>query len=252
MNLLELRNFFYRVTGLYVSRGPAAIDRICFGDLLEAAMAVRPTGLKILQVGAYDGVSFDPIYQIGSTSASELFLVEPNPSAVIRLRRSYEHQHGVTIIETAITEEEGRDNTCLYRFSDFLIDRYPEFGGTSSLYRRHLEDAFERNRHRFGKDVQARDHISESRVRALTSEQLVDNFDLSDVDVLVIDTEGADWLVLKGLLNAGLAPGLVMFESRFLLAHHLEEALVRLHNLGYALRTLDGDTIGIRHWKQRD
>jgi FkbM family methyltransferase len=250
----KLRDLLFHWTGYYVSRkSPEALSiarsaarQIGFTDLVATAVAIRPRGLRVLQVGACDGVSFDPIFSALAGTSAEIILVEPNSAAVDRLRRAYAGTPNVTIVQAAILQGEGTSEATLYRFSDELIGVYPDFGGTSSLSYGHMEKAFERSRHRFGSDVELADNVIEEQVQAMSPRQILKKLNMNDVDILVIDVESMDWIVLEGFLNAELRPKLIQFESRFLLANHIEAALIRLHSLGYILRDARGDTIAIR------
>jgi len=255
----KLRDFVYKISGLYISKSAPKLqstlpqtsrlnfgDTLTFSDLVAAAVSVKPVGLSLLQVGAYDVSSFDPIYKISSVANVKLVLIEPNAAAVNRLRTAYKNSSDVTIIESAIIDGNAGAETNLYRFSEEAVSIYPDFGGTSSLSLKHLEDAFARNKFRFDIAAKFEDLIVVDTVSTLSSEDLLNKYDVKGMDVVVIDTEGADWLILKSLLSAGLRPSLLLFESRFLKSHEIEEALLTLNNLGYLLRDLGNDTAAIR------
>jgi len=260
---MKLRDLIFSCTGLYISRtspkpgpthGPAAskpkLDPelplgLAFGDLVAAALSFKTVPLRILQVGAYDGVSFDPIFDIVSKANVRRFLIEPNKSAAEKLRLAFSNTPEVTVIEAAIVDSDNTHQISLYKFSDKFVEIYPDFGGTSSISRRHLQDAFARNRHRFAPDEDLDANIIEDRVRALSSKKLLEEFGIDDIDVLVIDVEGADWIVLDGLLKAGLKPRLLLFESRFVSSSDMRAAVRGLHALGYIVKNLGYDTAAI-------
>jgi len=247
---IKIRDLLYRLTGFYISRPPektpAKLKKINFGDLISTAIAVKHSPVNILQIGAYDGISFDPIFDAVSNSRVKLFLIESNSDAVSRLQQTYSHKADVSIINAAIVETNETDLVELYKFSEKFIGIYPDFGGTSSLFLKHLENAFERNRFRFSAKEKLDANVVVDKIRALTAKQLLKELNITDVDVLVIDTEGADWIVLNGFLEAGLAPKLILFEHRFLLPHDYEAALMKLHSLNYLLRDLESDTLAIQ------
>ncbi|NWH06756.1 FkbM family methyltransferase [Desulfobacter latus] len=247
---IKIRDLLYRLTGFYISRPPkktpVKLKKIDFGDLVSTAIAVKNSSVNILQIGAYDGVSFDPIFDAVSNSRVKLFLIEPNSDVISRLQQTYSHKDDVSIINAAIVEADETDLVELYKFSEKLIGIYPDFGGTSSLSFKHLENAFERNRFRFSAEEKLDGNVVVDKIRALTAKQLLKELNITDVDVLVIDTEGADWIVLNGFLEAGLSPKLILFEHRFLLPHDYEAALMKLNSLNYLLRDLESDTLAIQ------
>jgi len=242
------------MTGFYLSRPPKSPKKLperkkidlSFGDLVAALISMNPTGIRILQVGAYDGVSSDPIFNVVAESNATLILVEPNPVAMQQLKQTYSKTPHVKFVEAAISTDDNGGVVKLYRFSQTLVEIYPDFGGTSSLSLKHLEDAFERNRHRFAAEEQLANNIIVDRVHSISVEQLLNDINISDLDVLVIDAEGWDWIVLREFLRAGLRPKLILFENRFLLLHDFEAALMELHSLNYILRDFGEDTVAIK------
>src|ERR1035441_5210930 len=58
-------------------------------DLLLASYEARGDAITILQIGACDGVTNDPIHRHVEKGLNRAVLVEPNPLAFARLQKTY-------------------------------------------------------------------------------------------------------------------------------------------------------------------
>ena len=221
---------------------PRGLPGNSFTDLFALSVALKGPSLKVLQIGAYDGKSFDPIYPVSSVAACEITLVEPNPEAITALKRNYGNFPTVNVIEAAVTDGQEGNELALYVFSQKAVSIYADFAGTSSLSRSHLVEAFRRNRSRFPSGWTA-DSVIESRmVPSISARNLISTHRLHDIDVLVVDAEGKDWVIVDAILKEEVRPKLILFESRFLSLSALERALLRLVELHYAPFNLGLDT----------
>lgn len=107
-----LQNTFTKLTGYHLTRSRPnqykGISQVSITDLLALLVAVKPKGLRVLQIGAYDGISFDPVYPLLSSVSADIVLVEPNREAAKNLRKVYPQAQSVEIVEAAIVEKDER------------------------------------------------------------------------------------------------------------------------------------------------
>jgi hypothetical protein len=82
-------------------------------DLLLAAFEAWNEPITILQIGACDGITNDPIYHFVRRGRARAILVEPNPYAFARLQNAYAGLPNVTLIQAAVGEKDGEAD--LYR-----------------------------------------------------------------------------------------------------------------------------------------
>jgi FkbM family methyltransferase len=170
-------------------------------DLLLASYEARGEEMTILQVGACDGTNLDPIHDHVSRGYTRAILLEPNPFAFARLEKTYAGLSNVTLIQTAIGEQDGE--TKLYRVkkttkSDSEIDWSLQF---ASFYREHLE--------RIGIKP---DQIEPIIVPCRSLSSLVKELGLTKIDLLQIDVEGFDAAVVRMALQLPTPPDCINFE----------------------------------------
>ncbi len=190
---------------------------------------------QFIQVGAMDGVRFDPIHEWVRSGAWQGLLIEPLPDIFEELKKNYGAQPGLHFINAAIDREAGE--RLMYRIPRDHVEqeRIPEWAlGISSFYN---------DRNALGGkqvDVATRQLIDElvvsQTVRCTTFEHLLDEYAVSHVDLLQIDTEGHDWAVLQSFPFDRIRPVLIGFEYYNLPDSEFREALAHLERLGYACR----------------
>ena len=67
-----------------------------------------------VQIGAHDGVSYDPVREYSTSFRFPTLLVEPQPDISLRLRENYNPFQNVRMENVAVASKEGE--TTLYRF----------------------------------------------------------------------------------------------------------------------------------------
>jgi FkbM family methyltransferase len=170
-------------------------------DLLLAAFEGCSEPITILQIGACDGITNDPICHFVKREPARAILVEPNPYAFARLQSTYEGAPNVTLIQAAVGESDGE--AYLYRLKK---TRKQESGIDLSLQiasfdLRHLK--------RIHSDPKEIERITVP-CRSLAS--LVSEHSLSKIHLLQIDAEGFDASLVRMALNLPSRPGCIHFE----------------------------------------
>src|SRR3989344_5088239 len=80
-------------------------DRL-WGQRLNA-LATAQQDILFVEIGAMDGVSFDPLYAVVMKYRWRGLLVEPLPDLFARLKENYKDATGVLFENAAIAEERG-------------------------------------------------------------------------------------------------------------------------------------------------
>ena len=166
--------------------------------LALALYSARGKGITILQAGAGDGISHDPIYRYLERISSRAILVEPNPLAFERLKKAYAGQAKVTLVQAAIGERDGEAH--LYRVKSTGQPDVEEVLITS-FYREHLEH--------YGIGPERIERIT---VPCRTLSSLLAEQGLDTVDLLQIDVEGYDAAIVRMALDMRVLPGCIGFE----------------------------------------
>ncbi|WP_263353007.1 FkbM family methyltransferase [Acidicapsa acidisoli] len=193
-------------------------------DLILASYNSRGEKSTILQIGACDGVTNDPIYHHVAKGMTRAILVEPNPYSFARLQHTYAGLPNVTLIQSAIGYQNGE--AYLYRvkrtdISDSDADLTLQI---ASFSRKHLEA--------HGTKPYEIERIIVP-CRSLSS--LVTELGLSNIDLLQIDAEGFDADVVRMALKLPIPPVCIHFEHTHLTSANRRPLFNLLTANGYLL-----------------
>ncbi len=211
-----------------ITRQPELAVRSCLPYVLAQEM-LQNRRLTFLQIGAFDGVTEDDLYELIVAHELRGVLVEPQPAAFARLRQTYRDHPQVTLLQAAIAEREGiRELYC----------RRGEATMTASFDRDHLR------RHGIpDSEIVAHEtvcHTVESAIRAAG---------LRRVDLIQIDAEGYDWPIIRSIDLARLRPRIVRFEYRNMRPDDADACLTHLAAHGYRFLIETRDIIAHREAK---
>ncbi|HMO34111.1 MAG TPA: FkbM family methyltransferase [Lacibacter sp.] len=190
-----------------------------------------------IQIGANDGVSFDPIFRLISEEKVRGLALEPLPDIFEKLKVNYAGQPQVTLVNKALHNEEKA--MTLYRVNQAL-KKYPDWTkGTASFNKAHHEKS----------GIDPAD-IVEEKVSCISWGELLKSYSVQHVDLLQIDTEGYDYHIIRMIDFEQLAPSIISFEHglrdgvmTWQQFHEIEELLVRNN---YNLIVLKHDAIAYK------
>jgi FkbM family methyltransferase len=208
-------------------RGRRLQKRLALPRLLRAFADVHPAA-TFVEIGANDGEQHDHLREHIRARQWRGVMVEPVPYVFERLRHNYAGIDRVALENAAIGERDGQ--LPFYH----LVDAAPEeraqlpdwYDGIGSFSRdflvahgKHMPDIEER--------------IVRAEVPALTYESLCRKHGFDHVDLLVVDTEGYDWELLRHVDFARDRPQLVIYEHFHLSEADLDACEAHLRGLGY-------------------
>lgn len=160
-----------------------------------------------VEVGANDGVQHDHLHPIIVSHRWSGIMVEPVPFVFERLQRNYAGIDRVILENAAIADHDG-----ILPF--YHLERAPEpelgslprwYDGIGSFSREAVLS------HRIEiPDIAQR--VVRTNVRCLTFDSLLRSHAVERVDLVVIDTEGYDWEVVRHIDLAAAAPDLLIYE----------------------------------------
>jgi FkbM family methyltransferase len=196
--------------------------------LLRAFARAYPRAFFI-EIGANDGGGADHLQSLIRSNPWRGILVEPNPRAFERLRENYADLGRVELANVAIAGSDGRlpffeieppEDPASWE----LLGEYDRLG---SLSREVLLG------HDWIKNVDRR--VVRTEVDALTFESLCRRHRVERVDLLVIDTEGYDFEIVRQLDLADRRPRLLVYEHGLLTAEERKQCRVLMRKAGYEL-----------------
>jgi FkbM family methyltransferase len=198
------------------------------GPRLLTAFADQYPEAFFIEIGSNDGDKHDHLRPLILSRNWRGVMVEPVPYIFARLRSNYEHLEGVALENVAIGDRDGElPFFHLREPSAAELDQLPEwYDGTGSFDRatilRHADEI---------PDLESR--LIETRVPTLTFDTLCRRRGISRVDLLLIDTEGYDWELLKGIDLARHRPRLIIYEHFHLSPDERSACSSHLVDLGY-------------------
>ncbi|MBV7327650.1 FkbM family methyltransferase [Chloroflexi bacterium TSY] len=230
------------VCGYSLDRKPRAILRdrsrelAVTLDLLVAHLLTRQDQCIFVQIGAYDGISVDPMHPIIVKYGLQGVLVAPQPDAYAELCQTYAGTSGLELVNVAVAEQDG--TRTLYR-----IKRRAEIPQGLHQLATFDRALLVRQLKMIG-NVQA--EIEEIFVPCLMVDQLLKRAGLGRVDLLYIDAEGYDYAIVKQFDVANRKPQIIGFEHRWLRSSELNECVDFLIFHGYKVAVDQQDTLAYR------
>lgn len=157
----------------------------------------------VLQIGAMDGKTFDPVYEFIAKYRWGGLMVEPMEDHFSELQKTYAGHGNIAFDNVAIAEEAGK------KIMHFIPTRHikngdvPNWGlGASSFYK-------DRNALEF-KEVSHL--VEEKQVQCLSLNQLLKKHNIKNIDIMQIDAEGFDYHILKQLDFSKYHPKVIHIE----------------------------------------
>ena len=186
---------------------------------------------SFIQVGALDGVSFDPLYPLIAANPSwHGLVVEPIPHAFRALCETYKNRPNVVPLNVAIDPN----------LRQVVLNYIPPDGDLPD-WSRGISSIYLKRNSLSGKNlppplasalkIRIRQHLAE----ATTLDALCTRHAIRSLDWLQIDTEGHDWQVLRSLDLRRLRPRHIHLEYYNLPRHEKFLLFLRLRIHGYTL-----------------
>lgn len=223
-----VRSFGYelRSTAQDISVLQSSPRVLTFEDVVCRLMYERGPKLRFLQVGANDGVTCDPLHPFIERCGWTGIMVEPQPDQAAKLKG----RDGIKVVEAAIGPAQG--TMTLYTVQGQGWEHgLASFDKGHILKHAHLTEGLS-------------DRIKPIEVPVVPFSAVLDG----PVDLLQIDTEGADGMMLSLFPFETHKPAVVHFEIKHMSWRERRDTLARLASYGYLLAPSgDEDMLATRH-----
>jgi FkbM family methyltransferase len=202
---------------------PCRLDTL-FEQLMESIG--EKEDFFFIQVGAHDGVSFDPINKFINKHNWSGILIEPLPHYFKLLKKTYKNSDNLIFEQVAASSSSADSMDFYYLEKNINSEKELEdwvFGCASF----DKEVAYQKNsvnpEQKFAKQCS---------VATTTVSNLVLKHNVSQIDLLQIDAEGHDFEVIKGVDYSKVCPKIIHYECNKLGAYR-SACLDFLSNNGY-------------------
>ena len=189
--------------------------------------------LFVLQVGANDGTSGDPVADLIRAYRLPSLLVEPLHEAFRRLQVNYSDQQQVRLENCAVAEVDGIKP--LWRV---VGDSVPAWASQWASFERGV---VERN----SRSLKCAYHIESVNVPTMTIASLLAKHGVEDLGLLQIDTEGYDDHILQMVFDARQLPQIISYEYAHLTTDRRNRAMKLLTERGYRTCRVGRDVIAV-------
>lgn len=214
----------------------------------QFSKSIKDASLTFIQVGSNDGFQNDPICKFIKRDNWKGALVEPQKVVLPTLSKIY-NKNNVEVMGVAISEKV--ETRTLYKLQ---ISEQRWATGLSSFVKQHIQDQIDSGYvaskiQKYGLSINQPESewIGEEAVQCTTFEHILSTrYFHNGVDLLVIDTEGFDFEILKLFPFSGVKPKMVIYEAANLSDDDLEKSKALLTNAGYSLEAFPPDIVAKR------
>jgi len=180
-----------------------------------------------VQVGAFDGVTADPIYDLVCKYGWHGILIDPQVEAFELLNKNYAGHRGLQFLNIAVGPHNG--DVSLYTRGSGMVQ-------AASLHKHLLNKPGRRSR-----QTQART------VPCWTFSTLLEKADIpNEIDLVQIDAEGFDYQIIQSIDFMTTRPAMIHYEHMVLSEADRNACLALLASNGYRFLLEDSDTLALR------
>jgi len=209
---------------------------------LLTRLCMATSDVFFVEIGANDGVSFDPLHTYIMRHRWRGLLVEPLPDLFRQLTETYKQCNGLIFEKIAIAEKPGyRD---MYRISSDGLSN-----GTLPPWTKGIASFFN-DRNALGGHLvpsstfeQIRSHMTVEKVPCDTLDNLLNKHAITKIDLLQIDVEGYDYHVLRQVDFRRFRPSVIRMEWLNLPDDEKALATQLLRSQGYRIHVSSIDLI---------
>jgi FkbM family methyltransferase len=175
-----------------------------------------------IQIGAFDGITADPLHKYIAKCGWRGVLIEPQPRPAAQLRELYRDNDRIVVLQAALDCRSGKRT--LFTVES---DNVPAWARGMASFQR---DNIVKNSYLIpGLEAM----IKELAVNCIPFEDVMQRLPSDRLDLLQVDAEGADGYLLSLFPFARVKPAIVHWESKNLTKSQQEEALDMLTKHGY-------------------
>lgn len=203
---------------------------------LIAIYASLNSKVNFIQVGSNDGISNDPLYPFINKYQWTDFCIEPIPENFEKLHLTHKDNNNINLLNIAV----GQNGNIVLYFINPDKARYfkinlPSWYNQLASFDKDLVVS----------DIRSKDKyeiIDEINVISNSFLSLINEFEIKNIDLLHIDTEGADWSILSKFPFDSFQPDVIIFEHNHISLSDYKDAVTFLKCQGYKLLKVNTDT----------
>ena len=198
------------------------------------------TKFGLVVIGAHIGIHIKG--EIEKILPEKVLLVEPVPHNVVEIKKNLNNLEGITIEQVALSDKNETRNFYFVKNTSIHKLKKHWSSGIGSFNKQHLLDHKSK---RFKIEEEDIDKIS---IEAIRFKDLVDKYNINQIDKLLVDVEGSEFAILNDINFSAINIKKIIFEYKHFDGYQttgkkLVEILKKLKENGYTTKKIDEENI---------
>ncbi len=198
------------------------------------------TKFGLVVLGAHIGIHIKG--EIEKILPEKVLLVEPVPHNVVEIKKNLNNLEGITIEQVALSDKNETRNFYFVKNTSIHKLKKHWSSGIGSFNKQHLLDHKSK---RFKIEEEDIDKIS---IEAIRFKDLVDKYNINQIDKLLVDVEGSEFAILNDINFSAINIKKIIFEYKHFDGYQttgkkLVEILKKLKENGYTTKKIDEENI---------
>ena len=198
------------------------------------------TNFGLVVLGAHIGIHIKG--EIEKILPEKVLLVEPVPHNVVEIKKNLNNLEGIKIEQVALSDKNETRNFYFVKNTSIHKLKKHWSSGIGSFNKQHLLDHKSK---RFKIEEEDIDKIS---IEAIRFKDLVDKYNINQIDKLLVDVEGSEFAILNDIDLRSINIKKIIFEYKHFDGYQttgkkLEEILKKFKENGYTTKKIDEENI---------
>ena len=198
------------------------------------------TNFGLVVLGAHIGIHIKG--EIEKILPEKVLLVEPVPHNVVEIKKNLNNLEGITIEQVALSDKNETRNFYFVKNTSIHKLKKHWSSGIGSFNKQHLLD------HKSKRFKIEDEDIDEISIEVIRFKDLVDKYNINQIDKLLIDVEGSEFAILNDIDLNSINIKKIIFEYKHFDGYQttgkkLEEILKKFEENGYTTKKIDEENI---------
>ena len=198
------------------------------------------TKFGLVVLGAHIGIHIKG--EIEKILPEKVLLVEPVPHNVVEIKKNLNNLNGIIIEQVALSDKNETRNFYFVKNTSIHKLKKHWSSGIGSFNKQHLLD------HKSKRFKIEEDDIDKISIEAIRFKDLVDKYNINQIDKLLVDVEGSEFAILNDIDLNSINIKRIIFEYKHFDGYQttgkkLEEILKKFEENGYTTKKIDEENI---------
>ena len=198
------------------------------------------TKFGLVVLGAHIGIHIKS--EIEKILPEKVLLVEPVPHNVVEIKKNLNNLEGIIIEQFALSDKNETRNFYFVKNTSIHKLKKHWSSGIGSFNKQHLLD------HKSKRFKIAEEDIDKISIETIRFKDLVDKYNINQIDKLLVDVEGSEFAILNDIDLSAINIKKIIFEYKHFDGYQttgkkLEEILKKFEENGYTTKKIDEENI---------